>query len=233
MAAIADPVDPLNDATGSEPIEQRFTFNSNMPIVVDSDGVTAEAIRALRSTLLAQHVHKGRRSLAICAPSAGAGCSFLAANLAVSMAQLRIETLLVDANLRDPALDQFITPALAVAGLAECLADPALPLAGKIQRVQGSLSVLYAGGVDPGAPDMLASHVFRSFVGTCLRDYELTIFDTPAANHFADVQRIASAARYALVVTCRQRTYLSDVRTLIADLENNGTAVVGTYLNDY
>lgn len=210
-----------------------FVFTAHMPMIVDSTGLTAEAIRSLRSTLLAQHVQQGRRALAICAPSAGAGCSFLSANLAVAMAEAGVETLLVDANLRDPALHDYIAPPAPIAGLVECLQDPERPLGGVIQRVQPSLSVLYAGDADAAAGNLLSASAFRSVVATCLRDYELTIFDTPSANRYADVQRIASAARYALVVACKQRTFMNDVRTLISDLESNHTTVVGTYLNEY
>lgn len=224
---LPDTPSPANDG------EQSYAFTANMPIIVERTGLTAEAIRSLRSTLLAKHVQQGRRALAVCAPSSGAGCSFLAANLAVAMADAGVETLLVDANLRDPGLHNFIAPRAPVPGLVECLQDPERPLGAVIQRIDRSLSVLYAGGPNAAAGDLLSATAFRSIVATCLRDYQLTIFDSPPANRYADVHRIASAARHALVIARRQCTFVSDVLTLVGDLESNHTTVVGTYLNEY
>ena len=62
----------------------------------------AEAIRAIRSQLMMRVFIEGetpRRALAIVSPDAGDGKTFLAANLAVALAQLGGRTLLVDADL--------------------------------------------------------------------------------------------------------------------------------------
>src|ERR1700679_4371963 len=94
-------------------------------IVMNSEpfGVRAEAIRALRTHLLAQHLAGGRRALAVCGPTAGVGVSFVAANLAVALSQVGVNTLLVDANLREPGLERLIRPPGPPVGLAQKLAD--------------------------------------------------------------------------------------------------------------
>ena len=61
-----------------------------------------EALRALRSQLILRWFNEGNKSLAIVAASESDGCSNLAANLAVVFSQLGEQTLLVDANLREP-----------------------------------------------------------------------------------------------------------------------------------
>src|SRR3569833_3594204 len=68
---------------------------------------TAEAIRGLRTHIMARHVREGHRALAICAASEGVGCSFVAANLAVSLSQIGVNTLLIDANMRDRSIAAF------------------------------------------------------------------------------------------------------------------------------
>ena len=70
-------------------------------------------------------------------------------------------------------------------------------------------------------------------IGQCLRDFDLTIIDTPPSNLYADARRIASIMRYSLVVTCRGRSYLKDVRVLVDELVSDDAHVIGTYLNDY
>ncbi|HKC04184.1 MAG TPA: CpsD/CapB family tyrosine-protein kinase [Sphingomicrobium sp.] len=210
-----------------------FTFSQDLVSLAWPDSLQAESFRALRSNVLAQHVKHGRRALAICAPAAGSGCSFIAANLAVTMAQAGVNTLLVDGNMRTPSIQDYIVPLEPLPGLADCLADDALPLSKAFAIVQSNLSVLYAGHVDAATFDQLGAPVFRQLMDQCLRDFDLTIIDTPPSNQFADSRRIASVMRYAMVVTCRQRSFVNDVQVLLDEIAADGGRVIGTYLNDY
>jgi protein-tyrosine kinase len=218
----------------ADPTAQRsFILTENLLAATRPGSIQAESFRALRSNLLSQHINRGRRALAVCSPSEEAGCSFVSANLAFVMAQAGINTLLIDGNLRNPGLHQFIACDEYGPGLGECLADDTLPLAGAIKRVQPSLSVLYAGDAGIAAADRLGSSVFRNLVAQCLRDFDLTIIDTPPSSQSADARRIAAVSHYALVVTRRDRTFVKDVRVLLDELAADGAEAIGTYLNDF
>lgn len=216
--------------------ERSFVLTENLVAATRPGSIQAESFRALRSNLLSQHINRGRRALAICSPIAAAGCSFVAANLAYVMAQSGVNTLLIDGNLREPGVHHFIAsegqggPG---AGLGECLADDTLPLASVIKRVQPSLSVLYAGNAGIAAADRLGSSVFRSLIAQCLRDFDLTIVDTPPSSLSADARRIGAVTHYALVVAKRDLTLVKDVATLLDELAADGAEAIGTYLNDY
>lgn len=210
-----------------------YTYTDRVKVVTDEASLVVEAIRALRGNLLSHHVKLGRRALTICAPSAGAGCSFISANLAIAFAQSGVNTLLVDGNLRDPSLHEFIACDQPTLGLSDCLNDAALPLRQVVHRVQPTLSILYAGTPTPNASDVLSRDTFRGLAGHLLRDFELTIVDTPPSNQSADARRIASVFRHSLVVACSNRTYLKDVEVLIDELSADGSQVIGTFLNEY
>ena len=83
-----------------------------------------ENLRALRSQLMLRWYNHTlqRKVLAVCSPNAGDGRSFVAANLAVVLAQQGQKVLLVDANLRKPVLDQWF-PAAKAPGLSAALAE--------------------------------------------------------------------------------------------------------------
>lgn len=213
-------------------VGQNFAFSSSVIVASAPQSIQAEALRALRGVVLAQHVQAGRRSLAICGPTAGTGCTFIAANLAVAMSQAGVNTLLVDANLRDPAVTDFIVGTAGHIGLADLLRDNTRPLSDGVQFVQENLSVLNAGNVRDEDIQHIGGQSFQTLVGTCLREYDLTIVDTPPANRFADCRRIASIMHYALVVACRERSYVSDVKQLVSELQFEKATVVGTFLND-
>jgi receptor protein-tyrosine kinase len=224
-------VEKIEVASGED--RPTFTYTDRVKVVTDENSLPVEAIRAMRGNLLAHHVKLGRRALKLCAPSVGGGCYFLSANLAVAFAQSGINTLLVDANLREPGLQEYIDCDQPTLGLSDCLSDPALPLRQVIHHVQPTLSVLYAGTPTMHASDLLSRDTFRSLAGHLLRDYELTIIDTPPSNIAADARRIASIFRHSLVVACANRTYLKDVEVLIGELAGDGSQVVGTFLNEY
>lgn len=213
--------------------ERSFVLTENLVAATRPGSIQAESFRALRSNLLSQHINRGRRALAICSPTATAGCSFVAANLAYVMAQSGVNTLLIDGNLREPGAHNFISSETHGPGLGECLADDTLPLANVIKRVQPSLSVLYAGNAGIAAADRLGSSVFRSLIAQCLRDFDLTIVDTPPSSVSADARRIGAVTHYALVVARRNLTLVKDVATLLDELAADGAEPIGTYLNDY
>lgn len=208
-------------------------LSSDLHILSAPTGIQAESIRALRTHLVAQHLRDGRRSLALCAPAVGAGCSYVAANLAVGLAQTGVKTLLIDANLRQPGLEHYFSPRRQVPGLLQCLSDPNVGLRDAIvDDVQPNLSLLFAGGETAGAQEMLAGAEFKSLIDSCVRDYDLTIVDAPAANTSSDARRIAAVLRYALIVAYRNHSYVKDIRTLAGELTDDRVRVVGTYLND-
>ena len=101
------------------------------------------------------------------------------------------------------------------------------------EDVLPGLTVLFAGRASPDAQELLGGAGFKALVDACVRDYDITIIDTPPANMYADARRIASVMRYAMVVVQRDKSYVRDVRTLIDELTSDRVRVVGTYLNDH
>jgi capsular exopolysaccharide synthesis family protein len=193
----------------------------------------AEAIRVLRTYLMAHHVHEGRRALAICAASSGVGCTFTAANLAVALSQIGVKTLLMDGNMRDPGVDRLIRPSNPSEGLRHCLASDDMNFHDAIEDdVLPNLSVMYSGGVAPDGQELLAGSVFKDLMEFCLRDYEATIVDTPAANTSSNVRRISTVVGYSLLVARSNQSLVGDVKTLAEQLRHDHAQVIGTVLNE-
>lgn len=193
----------------------------------------AEALRALRTYVMAQHLEKGRRALAVCAATAGVGCTSVAANLAVSLSQIGVKTLLIDANLRHPAIDQLFVPPEPVEGLQQCLSSGAANFGDYIESdVLPDLSIMFAGGVPENPQELLATGRFEDLMNFCLRDFQMTILDTPPANNCSDSRRVSTVAGYSLIISRRNKTLVSDVKTLIGQLESERARVVGTVLTE-
>jgi protein-tyrosine kinase len=210
-----------------------FAFSTRLFPLTRSDSAEGETIAALRNYLIGQHVRDGRRSLAVCGPTAGVGCTFISVNLAVAMAQAGVNTLLIDANLRDPSVDQLITPASPSPGLRDYLTDGGNAPPHICSQVLPRLSVLYAGGASTQAQELLATTKFKQLLDESLRAFDLTIVDCPPSANYSDARRTASLLRHALVVARRDHSFAADIRTLVGELQSDRVKVVGTFLNAF
>lgn len=210
-----------------------YEFSPEVVVISDPRGGRAEAVRTLRTHVMAQHVDDGRRGLAVCAASSGVGATFTAVNLAVALAQIGVKVLLIDGDLRGGKIDQFIRPAQPPVGLWQCLDVGDGDISPFVHSdVIENLSVIFSGGVAPNAQELLARERFADVIERCLRDYDLTIIDTPAANVCADGRRISNLVGYSLIVAKRHYSFINDLKALAAQLREDRAEVVGAVMNE-
>jgi capsular exopolysaccharide synthesis family protein len=222
-------------AQGSPLAELKLDLKTLKAISQPTDS-SAESIRALRTHLMARHVGAGHRALAVCAASGGVGCTYVASNLAVALSQIGVNTLLMDGNLREPALDGVFRLPKPRDGLQQCLQGQAIDVTEYGQFIESeilpSLSIMYAGGAARNAQELLAGDNFKTLMDACLRDFDATIIDTPPANSCSDASRIANVVSYCLIVARRDKSYVNDIKVLASQLKEHHGQVVGTVLND-
>ncbi|MFA7439352.1 MAG: AAA family ATPase [Sphingomonadaceae bacterium] len=205
-------------------------------IVVLSDpvGPQAEALRLLRTQIIAQHIGAGRRAFAVTAATDGSGKTFVAANLAVALSQVGIKTLLIDANLRNPRVDQVFGIDPNGPGLSTYLTMQAnRPERVIYSDVLPNLAVVPSGPPVARPQELLSGARFRVGVDILLRQYDVAIFDTPAANENADALTVAAVLGYALVVARRDQAYFRDVQALAQQLSAARATVIGSVLNEF
>jgi protein-tyrosine kinase len=191
-----------------------------------------EAVQALAAQIMAQQIEVGRRGLALCGASAGAGVTFVATNLAVALAQAGVSTMLIDANLRDPGVDRILPPQEDGPGLQQLLRSDQLERSDVTQPTDlTNLSVVYAGGVAEDASELIGTRAFAQLVESCLRDFEFTVIDTPPANRSADARAISKIVGYSLIVARRNQSFVDDLATLTRELGEDGALVIGALLN--
>lgn len=196
-------------------------------------GHQAERLRALRMRLSLAGVGRaeGHPALAVLSPQDGDGRSTLAANLAVSFAELGLRTLLVDADLRRPSQHTLFRAAAQGDGLSALLAgrgDSAF-----IAPVTGfsGLAVLPSGPVPPNATELLARPALQTFLADVSSQFDLVILDTPPTGPGGDAYYIAAAARAALVVARRNRTRVTGLEALTQTLAATGIPALGVVMN--
>lgn len=217
-----------------QPVVRRSPLSDELIVIHDPTGVRSEAVRLLRTQIIAQHVKSGRRGLAMVSPTAGSGCSTLVANLAVSMAQVGIKVLLVDANLRQPQQHLLFGLEADVPGLSTYLSLQVNRPERVVQpNVVPNLALITAGPQVARPQELLSSRRFRDGVNMLLREYDIVLFDTPPANTSADALTVGAAAGYVLVVARRDHAFVKDIATMVEQLQAARCPVIGSVLNEF
>ena len=214
-------------------VQTAYRLAPTLDQILARDSADAQVFRSLATELLVRHVDKGRRGLAVCGAASGAGVSFLAVGLALSLSQIGVDTLLVDANLRAPALDQLIVhDGAAGPGLLQHLQEAGPTIEDILhQHVMPDLSLIYAGGQSTHPQELFDTERFREVIGASMRRHQLLIVDTPPFSRCAEARRIAAVTGYAVVVGRAGASYAKDIDTLCADLAADRVELVGSILN--
>jgi chain length determinant protein tyrosine kinase EpsG len=191
----------------------------------------AEELRTLRSELVLRWFGRGNSVLAVVEARAGNGGNVLAANLAVTFAQLGERTLLIDANLRTPAQHTLFGLA-GTCGLVDFIQgreslDRALTSVPGFSR----LSVMCAGAA-PANPQELLGHIsFGYLLETSPTKYDVVIVDAPPMLECADAQLIAARTGGAVLATQRHRARLADAIRVKAQLGAAGAVLLGAVID--
>lgn len=234
LATDADIADARQMVEGSRALALAPSDTASEELVVVSDPTSpaAEALRLLRTQVIAQHIGMGRRAFAVVGATEGVGVTYIAANLAVALAQVGIKVLLADANLRNPRLDRVFGIDPNGPGLSTYLTlavnRPERIVYG---NVMANLSVVTAGPPVPRPQELLSSARFRAGVDILLRQYDVAIFDTPPSNESADALTVAGTLGYGLIVARRNHSYVADIQVLANQLTAARATAIGSVLN--
>lgn len=207
---------------------------SNLVIAHEPFSLHSEKIRALRTDLLLLSEAQSEAAvIAIVSASSGEGRSQLAAELAISFAQLGRQTLLVDADLRNPQQHVlFDTGPLPASGLTEALLREERPMLHPIVDLP-KLWLLSGGAPVPNPLELLSDGRFGQFLAAARRSYEFIVVDTPPVMPFADALAVATMAGKAVFVTRANRTKYEDARSALRRLDATQASVLGAVLNNF
>ena len=188
-----------------------------------------ETLRAVRSQLMLRWFARGHKSLVVMSAQAGDGASLFAANLAIVFSQLGEQTLLVDANLRQPRQHEVFNLANRQ-GLSDMLAGRADTSA--IARIDSflDLSVLGAGTLPPNPQELLSRESFGKMNLQLESGYDIVLYDVPAGGSGSDALAVAARAGGVLLVARKDVTPIAAVSALSDQLAQNGVQIVGSVL---
>ncbi|QGQ20148.1 polysaccharide biosynthesis tyrosine autokinase [Cellulomonas sp. JZ18] len=192
-------------------------------------GPAAEDVRRVRANL--QMIGRAGRPAAFVVASAvaGEGKTHAAVRIAASFAAAGDRVLLVDADLRRPAVADRIGIEGAV-GLTEVLVGRAA-FDDVVQDVGDGLSVLPSGAIPPNPSELLSSRELEDLLAQAGERYDLVLVDAPPVLSVADAVLVARRVVGLVVVVDARRTRRPQLRELVDQVRLGGGRVVGAVLN--
>ena len=189
----------------------------------------AEAFRGLRTSVLFESAGPLPRTLLVTSAGPGDGKTFVSTNLALSLAALGRRVLLVDADLRRPAVQQAFR-LKAEAGLPAYLTG-ASPWQQLLNRdVVSGLDILSTPASTRNASDLLSSAALRTMLSEAQATYDFVLIDAPALFINVPDARILAQMVDGVVLVVRSGATPRDlVQRVLAQTPN----VVGVVLNGY
>ncbi|GAB2671541.1 CpsD/CapB family tyrosine-protein kinase [Paenibacillus thermoaerophilus] len=170
-----------------------------------NDGVrSVEDYKVLRTNLEYEFLRKGSKVLLVNSMKPAEGKTATAANLAIVFAQAGRNVLLVDGNLRKPALHDVFRR-LNHRGLSDALAGYSDPMEIVQPTEFAGLDLVSGGTATPSPTELLASEKACMALESWKAHYDLILIDSPAAESRTDAM-IAAGFSDGVLLVIKHRT---------------------------
>ncbi|HXP09588.1 MAG TPA: P-loop NTPase, partial [Acidobacteriaceae bacterium] len=194
-------------------------------------GFFDEGVRHLRGYLMLSDQSHAPKSILITSALPGEGKSTLALSLAMANAEQGKSTLLIDADLRQPAIERIVRldPD---AGLAEVLAHRS-HWSSVTRAVPGrpNLSVLGCGLPLPLALALIGPQM-RGILDQAVLQFDLVVLDSPPLLGCAETLELAAAAGLAVLSVRSGQTPMKSLAAAVETLRRVNVPIAGLVLNE-
>lgn len=173
---------------------------------------------------------KRSRLLVVSSAIAGEGKSVVVSHLAVVSAMLQQRTLIIDADLRQPAQHRLLNVA-AQPGIADIVHQKRSLLQAVQPTAVKNLWLLTCGELHDRPSQVIESDAMRSLLVEATSEYDLVIVDTPPVSSCVDAVALSRSSDGLLLVIRPNLTLRESLRRAVADLIGNHVPIVGTVIN--
>jgi succinoglycan biosynthesis transport protein ExoP len=215
----------------------------------DPKSTMAEAFRSLRTNIHFGMIDKGYKSMMVTSSVASEGKTTIAVNLAVSMAQIGLNTLLIEGDLRKPRISKLFgierEPGLTdvilrrenLDGVIRTMSDLMMGTMAtdtfKTDSIPGIeyLNILTAGKHERNPSEIVASKYMDQLISDLKERYDMIIFDSAPVIQATDSTVLGSKVDTTLLVYYQGKISRGTLRRSKNQLEMLKTDILGVILN--
>lgn len=213
-------------STSARATDERF--------ILEPDGAWGpelEDFRTLRTNLRFSRPEGASRTVLVTSTAPEEGKTTIATNLAVVMALAGERVLLVDADLRRPAVHVALTLENGK-GLTNALVERGIDAQSVVVATPWpNLSVVTAGSFAPNPPEILESARMRELLGAWEKRFDRVIIDTPPQSSVVDPSILAPHVDGVLLVVSAGRIEAERARLAHRQLAGVGARFYGAVVN--
>ena len=203
---------------------RRHILNPNSSFAV------REAYKTLRTNTRFFLSNNGCKKFCITSSTLGEGKSITMLNLAISFAEDGQKVLLIDADMRRPALGRLLIEKTSP-GLSNVLAGLADAEESIRREVYPNLDILFSGDVPPNPSELLGNEAMRKLLDDMSKKYDYILVDTPPVNAVSDTCIVANLLDGVLYLVRQNKAEKEAVKSGVNQLEMVGAKLLGFVLN--
>ena len=191
---------------------------------------TKEAYRTLRTNIRFSLRGEGCKTFCITSSAQGEGKSITMVNLAISFAEAGQKVLLIDADLRRPAIGRLLVEK-ATPGLSNVLAGIATEEDVIRHSQYEGMDIIFSGDIPPNPAELLGSERMAQLIETLSKRYDYILVDTPPVNIVSDTCVIANMLDGVLLLERQDKSRKENVKRAVDRLKLTGANLLGCIFN--
>ncbi len=200
--------------------------------LADARSAMSEAYRSLRTGLQFSTSDGLPRSLLVTSSKPSEGKTTTTISLARSLAQIGLEVLLIDGDLRNASVHKrlFVSNEM---GLSNYLSGAKSPEEVVQSTDTEGLLLMTAGPLPPNPAELLNGPRFQSLLALARESFDIVLVDGPPIMGLADAPLISTNVQSTLLVVAANETRRSIVKVAMRRLQMARANVVGALLNKF
>lgn len=204
---------------GDIPLCDKQPEEGSIVVHENQNDLMAETFRNIRTNVLYM-MQSNQKVILVTSTTTGEGKTFIASNLAVSLALLGKRVVIVGLDIRKPGLNKAFRMSHKAGGISQFLADPEhtdlMPLV-QVSGINANLHILPGGPIPPNPTELVARESLSQAIGLLKEHFDYIVLDTAPIGMVTDTQLIAPVADASIYVCRADYTHKADY-TLINDL---------------
>ncbi len=189
-----------------------------------------EAVRSLRTSMVLSHIETAAKVITVTSTLASEGKSTVASNLAFALGQTE-KVLLIDGDLRKPALGKMFELPPYHAGLANLIANTNTLAECLVCDELSGIDFMPSGAIPPNPQELLISSRFEKVLKVLTGKYDRIIIDSAPTQLVSDSLLLARFSDSLLYVVKADSTGINAIKRGIGQLLQVGARVDGVILN--
>lgn len=170
-------------------------------IINDSHSVLAESFRLVRSNLQNTNLNPKKKTILVASTVSGEGKSFVAVNLALTLALTKKRVIIIGLDLRRPKIELYLDEKTSEKGIVDFLGGKG-PLSKLIQNYDRmpNLDYLDCGKIPQNPAELLTDDKLKILFDYCNKNYDFVVVDAPPIGVVADTFSLKEYIGQTLIV---------------------------------